>query len=193
MKAPKTPRSRPAAAAKVAKPAQSAGAAKAGKAAPKGRATAKPDATAPTAAPVAAPVKRKPAAPRAPKTPPPPVIPALIADLVRALDGKKAEQLRVLNVSGLSSITNFLILATATSEPHLRALRVETEKVIDAAQVKILGMDTGRESGWTVVDAFDVMVHLFSSDNRSKYRLETLWRDATTVDISSVVTPQNPP
>lgn len=190
MKAPQTPRSRPAAAAKPAKPARSAKAPKAGKPAPKTRATAKPAGAAPASAPTPtpAPVKRKPAAPRTPKVAPTPAHPAIIAELIRALDAKKAEQLRVLNVTGLSSITNYLILATATSEPHLRALRVETEKVIDAAQVKILGMDTGRESGWTVVDAFDVMVHLFTPDNRGKYRLETLWRDATTVDISPWVT-----
>lgn len=179
MNAPQTPRARPTAAAKPVKTP------KARKAAPKAKTAVKPSGDTP-ATPRA---KRQPAAPRAPKAPPAPAAPAIIAELVRALDAKKAEQLRVLNVSGLSSITNYLILATATSEPHLRALRVETEKVIDAAQVKILGMDTGRESGWTVVDAFDVMVHLFSPDNRGKYRLETLWRDATTVDIGPWITP----
>ena len=53
----------------------------------------------------------------------------------RTLDEKKAGDLTVLDVSAQSSITDFLVLATATSEPHLRALRVELEKAFDAAQV----------------------------------------------------------
>ncbi len=86
-----------------------------------------------------------------------------------ALDEKKAGDLRVLDVSQQSSITDYLVLATATSEPHLRALRVELEKTLDAAKVHIVGTETGADSGWIVVDAFDVMVHLFSADRRGHY------------------------
>lgn len=53
---------------------------------------------------------------------------ALLAEIVRALDDKKAIDLRVLRVSAQSSITDYLVLATGTSEPHLRALRVELEQ-----------------------------------------------------------------
>ncbi|MFA5262283.1 MAG: ribosome silencing factor [Opitutaceae bacterium] len=101
----------------------------------------------------------------------------------RALDDKKAEDLRVLDVSAHSSITDFLVLATGTSEPHLRALRVELEKVLDAAKVHIVGMDAAQASGWMVVDAFDVMVHFFTPEKRKFYRLETLWKDAIEVSV----------
>jgi ribosome-associated protein len=111
----------------------------------------------------------------------------LLVQVVSALDAKKVDNLQVLYVGAVSSITDYLVLGTATSEPHLRALRVELEKVIDAEKAKILGMDTGQGSGWTVVDAFDVMVHLLTPENREKYRLELLWRDAETVPISSIL------
>jgi len=111
----------------------------------------------------------------------------LLQLLVRALDEKKAENLRVFNVSKLSSITDYLVLATVVAEPHLRSLRVELEKVIDAEQAKIMGVDTSSGSGWTVVDAFDVMVHLFTKENREKYRLELLWKDAHEVDIRKLL------
>ena len=114
-------------------------------------------------------------------------MPPLLKKVVQALDDKKAERIVVLNVSRLSSITDYLVLGTATSDPHLRALRVELEKVIDADQTKILGIDTTQGSGWTVVDAFDVMVHLFTPENREKYRLETLWKDAESVPVESLV------
>jgi ribosome-associated protein len=103
------------------------------------------------------------------------------------LDEKKAEDVRVLDVSAQSSITDYLILATGNSETHLRALRVELEKVLDAAQTHIVGIETAHESGWTVVDAFDVMVHLFTPDNRVKYRLENLWKDAVEVSVPKLL------
>lgn len=96
----------------------------------------------------------------------------------RILDDKKAGDIRVLDVSAQSSITDYLIIATATSEPHLRALRIELEKVIDAAQERIVGIERGQESGWEVIDAFDVMVHVFMGEVRERYGLERLWRDA---------------
>lgn len=112
--------------------------------------------------------------------------PRLLALIVQALDAKKTEAIQVLHVAELSSITDYLVLGTATSDPHLRALRVELEKVIDAEGSKILGMDTARESGWLVIDAFDVMVHLFTPKNRERYRLDLLWRDAREVPLGEI-------
>ncbi len=105
----------------------------------------------------------------------------------RVLDDKKAGDLRVLDVSAQSSITDYLVLATGTSDPHLRALRVELEKVIDATSNRIVGMETAQESGWIVIDVFDVMVHIFSAENRSKYGLENLWKDAVEVSVPALL------
>ena len=106
----------------------------------------------------------------------------------RVLDDKKAGDVRVLDVSEQSSITDFLVLATATSEPHLRALRVELEKALDQKRVHLVGMETAQESGWMVIDAFDVMVHLFLAPERERYGLERLWRDATEMPLAKVLT-----
>jgi len=112
-----------------------------------------------------------------------PAYPRLLTEVVRALDAKKAENVVVLHVGELSSITDYLVIGTATSDPHLRALRIELEKAIDAEGAKILGIDTSKGSGWTVVDAVDVMVHLFTAENREKYRLDLLWRDARPIPV----------
>ena len=105
----------------------------------------------------------------------------------RVLDDKKAGDLTVLDVSEQSSITDYLVLATATSEPHLRALRVELEKALDKKQVHLVGMETAQDSGWTVIDAFDVMIHLFLAQERERYGLERLWRDATELPMTKVL------
>ncbi len=111
----------------------------------------------------------------------------LLKSVVLALDTKKAEDLRVLDVSKQSSITDYLVLANGNSEPHLRALRIELEKVLDAQKVRILGMDTAKGSGWMVIDAFEMMVHLFTSENRDKYRMELLWKDATELPLAKLL------
>jgi ribosome-associated protein len=105
----------------------------------------------------------------------------------RALVEKKAEDLRVLDVSGKSTITDFLVLATGTSEPHLRALRTELEKELSADDVHLVGLEATRESGWVVLDAFDVMVHLFSPEMRDHYSLENLWKDAVDVPVKTLL------
>ena len=111
----------------------------------------------------------------------------------RALDEKKAIDLRVLDVSEQSSITDYLVLATGSSEPHLRALRVELEKALDASKTHIVGMEVAQESGWIVVDAFDVMVHIFSPDTRERYGLENLWKDAAEVSVPKLLAVPKPP
>jgi ribosome-associated protein len=109
----------------------------------------------------------------------------LLKLIIVALDDKKAEDLRVLDVSKQSSITDYLVLATANSEPHLRALRIELERVLAESDARILGVDTTKGSGWTVVDTFEIMIHIFTPENREKYRLELLWRDAAEVAVGS--------
>lgn len=154
------------------------------KKAPASKKTVKPRRAAPAKKPAKA---AKPAKPT--KSAKPAKAPAnrLLSLIVRALDEKKAGDIRIYHVGRLSSITDYLVIGTATSNPHLRALRVELEKVIDAEKVKILGIETSQDSGWTVVDAFDVMVHLFTNENRAKYRLDLLWKDADEVPVSSLL------
>ena len=111
----------------------------------------------------------------------------LVALCSRVLDDKKAADITVLDVSAQSSITDYLILATATSEPHLRALRVDLEKALDAGNVHLVGVETAQASGWLVIDAFDVMIHLFLAETRDRFGLERLWRDATELPLKDVL------
>ncbi len=112
----------------------------------------------------------------------------LLKQIVLALEEKKAGDLRVLHVAAKSTITDYLVLATGTSEPHLRALRVELEKVLDAAKTPIAGMDAGTYgSGWTVVDAYQIMMHLFTPEQRANYALEKLWRDAEDINLAKLL------
>ena len=103
----------------------------------------------------------------------------------RALDDKKAEDLRILDVRGKSPITNYFIIATATSEPHMKALAGELEKTLKENGIKAVGRDYKTESGWAVIDAFDFMAHIFLPEQRGLYGIESLWKDAEEIKISS--------
>ena len=111
----------------------------------------------------------------------------LLALVCKGLDDKKAGDLRIIDVRGLSSITDYIVIATGLAEPHLRAMRIEVEKALDAEGAKIAGMDKNQTSGWLVVDAYQMMVHLFTAEARSRYGLEQLWRDGRELPLNVVL------
>ncbi|HLP00709.1 MAG TPA: ribosome silencing factor [Opitutaceae bacterium] len=117
----------------------------------------------------------------------------LLALVCKGLDDKKAGDLKVIDVRGLSSITDYIVIATGLAEPHLRAMRIEVEKVLDAAGAKIGGMDKNQQSGWLVVDAYQIMVHLFTAEARSRFGLEQLWRDGKELSLKAALGEEEKP
>ncbi len=103
-----------------------------------------------------------------------------LALLCRELaDDKKAENIVILDVHELSSVTDYFVIASGTSEPHLRAIVDEiTEKLRDDYGVKPRAIDGTLQTAWVVLDFFDVIVHVMRQDVRDRYDLETLWGDA---------------
>src|SRR5439155_2096366 len=97
-------------------------------------------------------------------------------------DNKKAENILVLDVHEISSITDYFVIASGTSEPHLRAISDEiTDKLREQHKVRPRAVDGTLQAGWLVLDFFDVIVHLMRTDVREHYNLEGLWGDAPLV------------
>jgi ribosome-associated protein len=97
-------------------------------------------------------------------------------------DGKKAENLVVLDVRAVSSITDYFVIATGTSEPHLRAIVDEIrDKLAEQYGLKSRAMDGTLQTSWVVLDYFDVIVHVMRAEIRQHYDLEGLWSDAPQV------------
>jgi len=103
-----------------------------------------------------------------------------LALLCRELaDNKKAENIVILDVRGLSSVTDYFVIASGTSEPHLRAIVDEiSDRLVDEHGIKPRAVDGTLQAAWVVLDYFDVIVHLMRQDVRDRYDLETLWGDA---------------
>jgi ribosome-associated protein len=106
-----------------------------------------------------------------------------LASLCREFsDNKKAEDIVVLDVRELSSVTDYFVIASGTSEPHLRAIVEEiTDQLREEYQLRPRAVDGTFQTAWIVLDYFDVIVHVMRQDVRERYDLETLWGDAPRV------------
>ena len=94
-------------------------------------------------------------------------------------DNKKAEDVLILDVRKVSSVTDYFVIASGTSEPHLRAISEEIAgKLRDDHEVRARALDGTLQTAWVVLDYFDVIVHVMRSDIRERYDLESLWGDA---------------
>ena len=113
----------------------------------------------------------------------------LVKAVVKALDDKKAGNLRVLYVGEKSSITDYIVVASGQANTHLRALRIELERVLDEAHAAIAGVDSSDGSGWIVFDAYQIMIHLFMPEQRDLYQLEQLWRDGEELELAEFLAP----
>ena len=97
-------------------------------------------------------------------------------------DNRKAEDIVILDLRKLPGVTDFMVLCSGTSDPHLRAIEEEiTRKLRDDANLRPRAVDGTRHSGWIVLDYVDVLVHVMKPDIRKHYDLEGLWNDAPRV------------
>ena len=106
-----------------------------------------------------------------------------LALLCRELaDKKKGEDLAVLDVRDISSVTDYFVFASGSSEPHLRAI---SDEIIDTLReehgLRPRAVDGTIHNAWIVLDYFDVIVHVMRADVRARYDLEGLWGDAPRV------------
>lgn len=96
--------------------------------------------------------------------------------VVKAMDDRKAKQIEVLDLSGLTPVTDAFILCSGTSSTHLRGIADEVEEKMKAAGhecVHLEGYDTAR---WILMDFTDVVAHIFLEEEREFYNIERLWR-----------------
>ena len=97
-------------------------------------------------------------------------------------ENRKAENIVVLDVRKVSSVTDYFVIASGTSEPHLRAFTVEIMDQLRAEHnVRPRAVDGTLQTAWVVLDFFDVIVHVMRTDVRERYNLEGLWGDAPQV------------
>ncbi|MBQ9302230.1 ribosome silencing factor [Butyrivibrio sp.] len=105
---------------------------------------------------------------------------------VEALEDRKGEDVHVIDISEISTLADYFIIASGTNINQVQALADNVQEVLGRA-----GFDTknveGYESGkWILLDFGDIIVHVFDSENRLFYDLERIWRDGKLIDSSSL-------
>lgn len=97
---------------------------------------------------------------------------------------RKALQVVVLDVRGRSSYTDFLVIASGTSDRHVQSIAELVESTMKKEHgIKVIGSEGLREGQWALVDFGDAVLHVFHQYTRDTYALEALWRDAPRLAI----------
>ena len=101
----------------------------------------------------------------------------------RAALDKSAADLMMLDVRGLSSVTDYFLVCSGRSTTHVRTIAEGIRRELKDEGVRPLHSEGRVESGWVLLDYGDVLVHVFLGDTRAYYALERLWGDAPSVPI----------
>ncbi len=103
-----------------------------------------------------------------------------------ALNSKKARELSAVKVSELTVLTEYFVIATATSSTHVRALADEVETKLEEAGLRPHHIE-GKTTGWIALDYESVIVHVFSRQDREFYGLDKMWADAPAVNLDEIL------
>lgn len=99
----------------------------------------------------------------------------LLVTIERSLDDDKAENIVTIDLSGKSSIADYMVIATGRSARQLGAMADHLAEKLKAAGIRRVGIEGERQGDWVLVDGGDVIVHLFRPEIRSAYNLEKMW------------------
>ena len=101
----------------------------------------------------------------------------------RAALAKKAVDLTVLDVQGVSTVTDYFLVCSGRSAPHVKTIAEAIREELKEDGVRPLHAEGQPESGWVLLDYGDVLMHVFLEDTRAYYALERLWGDAPSVPV----------
>ena len=105
---------------------------------------------------------------------------------VAALEDRKAEDVTVIDISEISPIADYFIIANGTNQNQLQAMRDGTDEALYKAGVKVQQIEGNQSSTWILMDYGDIIIHIFSKEDRLFYDLERTWRDGKVVDVSEL-------
>ena len=106
----------------------------------------------------------------------------------KALDSKKGIGIKLIRIADVSSLADYFLICTGTSNTHVKTLCDYTEYVMEELGEKLLGREGHRGNTWELLDFGSVVVHVFTEEARQFYDLERLWSDGEQVPLDQVVT-----
>ena len=104
----------------------------------------------------------------------------------QALDEKKGEDLRVIDISGISVIGDYFVITNGTSDSQVRALVDNVEEKMHKAGYELKEQEGNNSGTWVLLDYGDIIIHIFDRENRPFYNLERIWSDGKDVEMNEL-------
>ncbi len=106
--------------------------------------------------------------------------------IVNAIEDKKGEEVRVIDISKVSVIGDFFIIASGNNRSQIQAIADDISEKLGRAGLEQKNIEGYQNANWVLIDFGDIVVHLFDQENRSFYDLDRIWRDGDTVDVATL-------
>ena len=103
-----------------------------------------------------------------------------------ALDEKKGEDIKVIDIAGVSVLADYFIIANGTNESQVRALVDNVEEELHKAGYEVKQREGYGSGKWVLLDFGDIIVHVFDKENRLFYDLERIWVDGKQIDVADL-------
>ena len=107
--------------------------------------------------------------------------------VTKALDEKKGMNIKLLKIDRVSSLADYFLICTGTSNTHVKTLCDFAEYTLEEMGESMLGREGHRGNSWELLDYGTIVIHVFTEEAREFYALERLWADAENIDISDIV------
>ncbi len=108
-------------------------------------------------------------------------------EVTNALDEKKGMDIKLLKIDRVSSLADYFLICTGTSNTHVKTLCDYAEYTLEQLGEPMLGREGHRGNAWELLDYGTLVVHVFTEEARKFYDLERLWADAEKVDLSEII------
>ncbi len=109
--------------------------------------------------------------------------------VTKALDEKKGMNIKLLKIDRISTLAEYFLICTGTSNTHVKTLCDYAEYAMEQMEEPLLGREGHRGNSWELLDYGAVVIHVFTEEARVFYNLERLWADAEVVDLTDVLLP----
>ena len=105
---------------------------------------------------------------------------------VQALEDKKGEDIKVIDITGVSVLADYFIIASGTNKNQVQALVDNVDETLGRAGYEAKQMEGYTTANWVLLDYNDIIVHVFDSENRLFYDLDRIWRDGKTISLDEL-------
>ena len=110
-------------------------------------------------------------------------------EVTKALDAKKGMDIKLLKIDCVSSLADYFLICTGTSNTHVKTLCDYAEYTMEQLGENMLGREGHRGNSWELLDYGSIVVHVFTEEAREFYALERLWADGENIDLSDILLP----